>query len=58
MTKKQRTRNSSSFSKRIKGGNKKSTINRKVAYKKVDSTLKNINQIISKEMDISRRAEK
>jgi hypothetical protein len=46
-----RHRNKSSFSKHIKTSHKKSTINRKIAYKKVDKTLKNINQIISKQME-------
>lgn len=43
------------ISKHIKTSHKKSAINRKVAYKKVDKDLKNINQIISKEMDKTRK---
>ena len=48
MTKRQRHR--SNISKHIKTTHKKSTINRKIVYKKVDRNLKDINQIISKEM--------
>ena len=46
MGKKQRQK--SGISKHIKSSHKKSAINRKIAYKKVDKNLKNINQIISK----------
>lgn len=46
-----RQRHRSNISKHIKSSHKKSTINRKIANAKVDKTLKNINQIISKEMD-------
>ena len=46
MTKRQRMRTSTG--KHIKTRHKKSSLNRKVAFKKVDPTLKNINQIISK----------
>lgn len=41
----------SNISKHIKSSHKKSAINRKIANTKVDKTAKNINQIISKEMD-------
>lgn len=46
MTKRQRMKNNTA--KHIKTSHKKSVLNRKVAFKKVDKTLKNINQIISK----------
>jgi hypothetical protein len=46
MGKKQRQK--SNTARRIKTSHKKSTINRKIAYQKVDKNLKNINQIISK----------
>lgn len=49
MGKRQRQRNN--ISKHIKSSHKKSAINRKILNTKVDKNLKNINQIISKEMD-------
>jgi len=49
MGKRQRQRNN--ISKHIKSSHKKSAINRKISNTKVDKNLKNINQIISKEMD-------
>jgi hypothetical protein len=49
MGKRQRQR--TNISKRVKSSHKKSAINRKIAFKKVDKTLKNINQIITKELD-------
>jgi hypothetical protein len=46
MSKRQRMRKNTA--RHIKTSHKKNTINRKVAYTKVDKTLKNINQIITK----------
>lgn len=56
MSKRQRMKNTSS--RRIKTSHKKHTINRKIVYNKVDKTLKNINQIITKEMDKAYKAQK
>ena len=56
MSKRQRMKNTSS--RRIKTSHKKHTINRKIVYNNVDKTLKNINQIITKEMDKAYKAQK